>query len=70
MCIAESKELFKRLKADKQFSNKVITAGSMMERMEIILSCGFDCTKDELQMVLEKYTEEVSSFGCSHDALC
>jgi len=61
MCIAESKELFKRLKADKPFSNKVITTRNMMGRMEIILSSGFDCTKDELQMVMDKYTEGVSS---------
>jgi len=61
MSIAQSKQLFERLKADERFRNEVITASSMMECMEIILSKGFDCTKDELRMVLDKYSEELSS---------
>ncbi len=61
MSIAQSNELLKRVRGDERFRNRIITANNMMERMEIILSRDFDCTKDEVQMVLDKYSEEGSS---------
>ena len=56
----QQQEELKKLK-QKAMPDNGFFIGSMMGRMEIILSSGFDCTKDELQMVVDKYTEGVSS---------
>ena len=69
MSTAESKRLLKRVHADERFRNRVISANNMMERMEIILSKGFDCSKDEVQRILDQYREEGSLGTESNNSL-
>lgn len=69
MTIAQSKALYERLQADEVFRNRVLAANGMEKRMEIIESYGFDCSNDEVQMALNKYSTNTSSDICENYTL-
>ncbi|NTV07911.1 MAG: Nif11-like leader peptide family natural product precursor [Chlorobium limicola] len=69
MTIAQSKALYERLQADEVFRNRILAANEMEKRMEIIESYGFDCSNDEVQMVLNKYSVNTSPDICENYTL-
>lgn len=69
MTIAQSKALYERLQADEVFRNRILAANEMEKRMEIIESYGFDCSNDEVQMALNKYSTNTSSDICENYTL-
>jgi hypothetical protein len=69
MTIAQSKALFERLQADELFRNRVLAADGMEKCMELIKSCGFDCSTDEVQMALNKCATDITSDTCGNFTL-
>ncbi|WP_161936440.1 Nif11-like leader peptide family RiPP precursor [Chlorobium limicola] len=61
MTIAQSKALYERLQADEVFRNRVLAADGMEKCIELIESYGFNCSNDEVQMALNKYTTNTAS---------
>jgi len=53
MTINQSKALFERLRRDDAFRSRLLSFENMGECMDLIEAGGFDCTKDELRIVLE-----------------
>lgn len=69
MTIAQSKALFERLQADEIFRNRLLAADGMEKCMELIESCGFDCSTDEVQMALNKCATDITSDTCGNFTL-
>lgn len=69
MTIAQSKALFERLQADEIFRNRILAADGMEKCMELIESCGFDCSTDEVQMALNKCATNITSDTCGNFTL-
>jgi predicted ribosomally synthesized peptide with nif11-like leader len=69
MTISQSKALFKKLKVDERFRNRLLAAESMAERMEIVSAQGFDCSKDEIKTVIELVAEQKRVDNYAHFTL-
>ncbi|NTU97110.1 MAG: Nif11-like leader peptide family natural product precursor [Chlorobiaceae bacterium] len=55
MTISQSKALYKKLKVDERFREKLLAAGTMDDCMEMVSASGFDCSKDEIRTVVEVF---------------
>ncbi|MBN1278154.1 MAG: Nif11-like leader peptide family natural product precursor [Chlorobiaceae bacterium] len=69
MTIAQSKALFERLQEDESFRDRILGADSLDECMTIIDLNGYNCSRDEVQMALNKYTAYQSSDSCGNFTL-
>jgi hypothetical protein len=64
MTIVQSKALLERLQTDEIFRNEVLAADGIEKCMALIESSGYDCTTDEVQMVVNKYAADTTSETC------
>jgi len=55
MTTADTNAIHEKLQADKQFRDRVLTAETMAERMEIIGTKGFSCSANELRILLDRF---------------
>ncbi|WP_449258653.1 Nif11-like leader peptide family natural product precursor [Chlorobium limicola] len=69
MTIAQSKALFERLREDELFRNRILGADNLDECMKIVELNGYDCSTDEVQMALNKYTSDNTSDSCGNFTL-
>lgn len=69
MTIAQSKALFERLQEDEPFRSRILGADNLAECMNIIELNGYNCSTDEVQMALNKYTADKTSDTCGNFTL-
>lgn len=69
MTIAQSKALFERLQEDELFRSRILGADNLDECMKIVELNGYDCSTDEVQMALNKYTSDNTSDSCGNFTL-
>ncbi|NTW09960.1 MAG: Nif11-like leader peptide family natural product precursor [Chlorobiaceae bacterium] len=61
MTISQSKALYKKLKVDGRFREKLLAADTMDECMEMVSLSGFDCSRDEVRTVINVFAERKGS---------
>jgi len=58
MTPADTTAILERLQADKQFRDRVLTAKTMAERIEVIGAKGFSCSANELGIILDTFVDK------------